>query len=59
MEAVKVNSSTVGGAAVINYITAGRAIEVNYGTTGRQQGVYLAVGGSSKVLVNCGQSSNS
>ena len=39
MEAVKVNSGTAGGAAVINYITIGGAVEVNYSTIGRQQGV--------------------
>ena len=58
MEAAKVNSSTTGGAAVVDYITAGRAVEVNCGATGRQQGVGLAAGGSSKISVNCGQSSN-
>ena len=35
MEAVKVNSGTVDGAAVVDYITAGKAVEVNYGTAGR------------------------
>ena len=58
MEAAKVNGGTAGGAAVVDYITAGGAIEVNCGATGRQQGVCLAAGGSSKVSVNCGQSSN-
>ena len=45
-------------AAVVDYITAGGVVEVNYGAAGRQQGVGLAAGGSSKILVNCGQSSN-
>ena len=46
------------GAAVVDYITVDRAVEVNYSATERQQGVSLAAGGSSKILVNCGQSSN-
>ena len=58
MEAAKVNGGTVGRVVVVDYITAGGAVEVNYGTVGRQQGVSLAAGGSSKILVNCGQSSN-
>ena len=58
MEAAKVNSGTVGGVAVVDYITASGAVEVNYGAIGRQQGVSLAAGGSSKISVNCGQSSN-
>ena len=58
MKAAKINNSTAGKAAVVDCITTGRAVEVNYSTTGRQQGVCLAVGRSSKVLVNCGQSSN-
>ena len=58
MEAAKVNGGTVGGAAVVDCITAGGAVEVNCGTVGRQQGVGLAAGGSSKIPVNCGQSSN-
>ena len=36
VEAIKINSSTVGGAAVVDYITAGRAVKVNYSTTKRQ-----------------------
>ena len=59
MEAAKVNSGITGGAAVVDYITAGRAVEVNCGAVGRQQGVNLAADRSSKILVNCGQSSNS
>jgi hypothetical protein len=47
VEAIKVNGSTAGRVAVINYITAGRA-----------QGVGLTIGKSSKIPVNCGQSSN-
>ena len=58
MEAAKVNSSTTGEAVVVDYITAGRAVEVNYDAVGRQQGVSLAAGRSSKIPVNCGQSSN-
>ena len=58
MEAAKVNSGTVGGAAVVDCITAGGAVEVNYGAVGRQQDVSLAASRSSKILVNCGQSSN-
>ena len=58
MGAAKVNSSTVGGVAIVNYITAGKAVEVNCGAVGRQQGVNLATGRSSKIPVNCGQSSN-
>ena len=58
MEAVKVNSGTTGEAAVVDYITTGGAVEVNYGATERQQGVSLAAGRSSKISVNCGQSSN-
>ena len=53
MEATKINSGTVGRAAVVNYITADGAVEVNCGAVGRQQGVGLAAGGSSKILVNC------
>ena len=59
MGAAKVNSGIAGGAVGVNYITAGGAVEINYSTTGRQQGVNLAVGRSSKILINCGQSSNS
>ena len=58
MEAAKVNGSTVGGAAVVNCITTGEVVEVNYSAAGRQQGVSLAAGRSSKILVNYGQSSN-
>ena len=58
MEAVKVNGSTVGGVAVVDCITVDKAVEVNYSAAGRQQGVGLAAGGSSKISVNCGQSSN-
>ena len=58
MEAAKVNSSTIGEAAVVDYITAGGAVKVNYSATERQQGVGLATGGSSKISANCGQSSN-
>ena len=47
MGAAKVNSGTVGRAAVINYITAGGAVRVNCGAAGRQQGIGLAVGRSS------------
>jgi hypothetical protein len=54
VEAAKVNGGTVGGAAVIDYITASRAVEVNYSAAGRQQGISLAIGGSSKISVNCG-----
>ena len=58
IEAAKVNSSTAGEAVVVDYITISGAVEVNYSATGRQQGIDLAAGGSSKILVNCGQSSN-
>ena len=54
MEAVKVNGSTTGKAAVIDCITAGGVVEVNYSAAGRQQGVSLAAGRSSKIPVNCG-----
>ena len=54
MEAVKVNGSTVGGVAVVDCITVDKAVEVNYSAAGRQQGVSLAAGRSSKILVNCG-----
>ena len=57
-KAVRVNGGSAGGAAVVDYITAGGAVEVNYGAAGRQQGVGLAAGGSSKISVSCGQSSN-
>ena len=49
MKAVKINSDTAGGAAVIDYITVGRAVEVNYGAIGRQQGIGLAVSKAVKV----------
>ena len=39
-------------------LAAGRAVEVGCGAAGRQQGVGLAAGRSSKISVNCGQSSN-
>ena len=58
MKAVKVNGGTIGGAAVVDYITVGGAVEVNCGAVGKQQGVNLAVGRSSKISVNCRQSSN-
>ena len=64
MEAAKVNSGTVGGAAVVDYITIDRAVGVSYGAAGRQQGGWfscrqsskgqrLAAGGSSKISVSC------
>ena len=58
MGAAKVNSGTAGRAVGVDCITAGGAVEVNYGAVGRQQGVGLAAGGSSKIPVNCRQSSN-
>jgi hypothetical protein len=36
VEAIKVNSSTAGGVAVIDCITAGGAVKVNCGAIGRQ-----------------------
>ena len=56
--AAGVNGSTAGGAAVVGYSTAGGAVEVNYSAAGRQQGVSIAIGGSSKISVGCRQSSN-
>ena len=69
MEAAKVNGGTAGKAAVVDYITVGRAVGVSCGAAGRQQGGWfscrqsskgrrLAAGRSSKISVNCGQSSN-
>jgi hypothetical protein len=39
VEAIKVNSSTTGGAAVVDCITTGGVVEVNYSAAGRQQGI--------------------
>ena len=47
-----------GEAAVVGYSTAGGAVVVNCGAAGRQQGVGVAAGRSSKILVSCRQSSN-
>ena len=58
MKAAKVNGGTAGGVAVVDCITASGAVEVNYSATGRQQSVGLAAGRSSKIPVNCRQSSN-
>ena len=52
MEAAKVNGGTAGRAAVIDCITADGAVGVSYSAAGRQQGVSLAAGKSSKILIN-------
>ena len=58
-KAARVCGGTVGGAAVVDCITVYGAVEVNCSAAGRQQGVGLAVSGSSKILVSCRHSSNS
>ena len=66
---VRVDGGSIGRAAVVDYITANGAVEANYSAAGKavrcwfscrqsSKSQRLATGGSSKILISCGQGSN-